>query len=145
LRGKRSEGREDDGAHLIGTSGCLIWQGINRIKEEKKSPGAVSPLVISARGRRRPGQLTGGAELPAGEGGERGTGSGFPPNGPWPKLALGLKASPRPFSYYFSFSSFSFFVFCFLFDLFITFDFDIQLISNQLLKFSKTQNILTKQ
>jgi hypothetical protein len=56
-------------------------------------------------------------------------------------MVLGRILPPWPFSI---------FLFCyFLFSVFqisisfITFDFDIQMISNQLLKFSKTQNIIT--
>jgi hypothetical protein len=57
--------------------------------------------------------------------------------GPWATSAAGLKRCPGAFSSFFLLLFFFFFCFLFLFDLFIIFDFDIQMISNQLLKFSK--------
>jgi hypothetical protein len=102
-----------------------------------------SPAGLSARGRGRLGQLTGGAELSVGEGGERGTGSG---KARWAAgyFLFWAERVPRgPFSYFLFFSSFSFSVFLFLLYLLQKM---LQINSNHFQKFSKNQcNDLTLQ
>jgi hypothetical protein len=66
----------------------------------------------------------------------------FPRVGRGSFLLLGRRGRPGLLSPLFLFCNFPFSVF--LISL-ITFDFDIQMISTQLLKFSKTQNIIAKQ
>jgi hypothetical protein len=95
--------------------------------------------VITGWGR----GMTRGARLSVSGGEGMRTGSALSPGGPWIISAAGPKGTPRPsFTPFFLFCNFPFSVF--LISL-ITFDFDIQMISTQLLKFSKTQNIIAKQ
>jgi hypothetical protein len=70
-------------------------------------------------------------------------GSGFRELTGWAEIRSGPNCPLRPLFYFLYFFSFSFSVFSFLF--FITFDFVVQMKSNQILKFSNIQNNILKQ
>jgi hypothetical protein len=63
------------------------------------------------------------------------------PGRPWDGSGAGSDSVPRPFSFFLLFSSFLLFFFSFYFLIcFITFSFELQIDSNQFLKFSNIQH-----